>query len=253
MKVASFLVLGLLLSLVPACKGSDNAPAGQGSDAQPSALPASTSTAATVATASAPTAPGAAAGSVFAGKLTPAMVAAYTSPPGLFGMTADAAIAAVSAKLGKATAQDEGKVAWAAADDTTCRSFSIRLSGASVTSASSAPEVKAAAFGEQWGKICLLEAGISPKRREYTGKTMTVAELVASKPSDQAVRVRGVLSKPRPAESSGASFLLTDEASPTASRSCNLELGAVSPKAFDGKTVVVECASTACNHCFFVK
>lgn len=253
MKVASFLVLGLLLSLVPACKGSDNAPAGQGSDAQPSALPASTSTAATVATASAPTAPGASAGTVFAGKLTPAMVAAYTSPPGLFGMTADAAIAAVSAKLGKATAQDEGKVAWAAADDTTCRSFSIRLSGASVTSASSAPEVKAAAFGEQWGKICLLEAGISPKRREYTGKTMTVAELVASKPSDQAVRVRGVLSRPRPAESSGASFLLTDEASPTASRSCNLELGAVSPKAFDGKTVVVECASTACNHCFFVK
>lgn len=252
MKVASFVVLGLLLSTVPACKGSDNAPAGQGSDAQASSSSGAASASAKAAS-PATSASGAAAGPVFAGKLTPAMVGAYTSPPGLFGMTADAAIAAVSAKLGKPTAQDEGKVAWAAADDTTCRSFSIRLSGASVTSASSAPEVKAAAFGEQWGKICLLEAGISPKRREYTGKTMTVAELVASKPSDQAVRVRGVLSKPRPAESSGASFLLTDEASPTASRSCNLELGAVSPKAFDGKTVVVECASTACNHCFFVK
>ncbi|MFO0641606.1 MAG: hypothetical protein U0183_20450 [Polyangiaceae bacterium] len=252
MKVASFVVLGLLLSLVPACKGSDNAPAGQGSDAQSSSSSGAASASAKAAS-PATSASGASAGPVFAGKLTPALVAAYTSPPGLFGMTADAAIAAVSAKLGKPTAQDEGKVAWAAADDTTCRSYAIRLSGASVTSASSPPAVKAADFGEQWGKICLLEAGISPKRREFTGKTMTVAELVASKPSDQAVRVRGVLSKPRPAESSGASFLLTDEASPTASRSCNLELGAVSPKAFDGKTVVVECASTACNHCFFVK
>jgi hypothetical protein len=252
MKVASLVVVGLLLSIVPACKGSDNAPAGQGSDAQASSSPGATSASAKAAS-PATSASGAAAGPVFAGKLTPAMVAAYTSPPGIFGMTADAAIAAVSSKLGKPTAQDEGKVAWAAADDTTCRSYSIRLSGASVTSASSPPAVKAADFGEQWGKICLLEAGVSPKRRELTGKTMTVAELVASKSSDQAVRVRGVLSKPRPAESSGASFLLTDEASPAASRSCNLELGAVSPKAFDGKTVVVECASTACNHCFFVK
>jgi len=252
MKVASLVVLGLLLPIVPACKGSDNAPAGQGSDAQASSSSGATSASAKAAS-PATSASGAAAGPVFAGKLTPAMIAAYTSPPGLFGMTADAAIAAVSSKLGKPTAQDEGKVAWAAADDTTCRSYSIRLSGASVTSASSPPAVKAADFGEQWGKICLLEAGVSPKRREYTGKTMTVAELVASKSSDQPVRVRGVLSKPRPAESSGASFLLTDEATPTASRSCNLELGAVSPKAFDGKAVVVECAGTGCNHCFFVK
>lgn len=181
------------------------------------------------------------------------MVGAYTSPPGLFGMTADAAIAAVSSKLGKPTGQDDGKVVWAAADDATCRSFSLRLSGKSVTSASAAPEVKAAAFGEQWGIICLLEAGVAPKRRPFTGKTVSVAELVASKPSDQPIRVHGILTRPRPAESSGASFLLTDEATPTASRSCNLELGALSPTAWDGKAVVVECAGTGCNHCFFVK
>lgn len=158
MKVASFVVLGLLLSTVPACKGSDNAPAGQGSDAQSSSSSGAAS-ASVKAASPATSASGASAGPVFAGKLTPAMVGAYTSPPGIFGMTADAAIAAVSAKLGKPTAQDEGKVAWAAADDTTCRSYSIRLSGASVTSASSPPAVKAADFGEQWGKICLLEAG----------------------------------------------------------------------------------------------
>ena len=158
MKVASLVVLGLLLSIVPACKGSDNAPAGQGSDAHASSSPGATSASAKAAS-PATSASGASAGPVFAGKLTPAMVGAYTSPPGLFGMTADAAIAAVSSKLGKPTAQDEGKVAWAAVDDTTCRSYSIRLSGASVTSASSPPAVKAADFGEQWGKICLLEAG----------------------------------------------------------------------------------------------
>jgi len=168
-------------------------------------------------------------------------------------MTADEAVAEVSKTLGKPTGQDARRVVWGASDGVTCRSYSIQVNAGAVTGGSKRPEVKASEFGEQWGKTCLLEAGVSPERRPYEGKTFSVAELLASKPGASPLRVRGVLSEPQPAGSTGATFLLTDEATPTAHERCSLELGALSPTAWNGKVVTVECASRACNHCFMVK
>lgn len=186
-------------------------------------------------------------------KLTPAMIASYESPPRLLQMSADEAVAEVSKKLGKPTGQDARRVVWGASDGATCQSFSIQTYDGTLTGAYKSSAVKASDFDQQWGKACLLEAGLSPTRRPYTGKTFSVAELRSSRSSAEPLRIRGVLSQAEPASTSGASFFLTDEAVPTERENCNLELGALSPTAWNGKVVTVECASRACNHCFIVQ
>jgi hypothetical protein len=245
----------LMLGLGVACKKTEAPDPGKTATTATTLL-ATAASAPSAADAPSPKAPSASAPTAsvaaFTGKLTPALVGAYQAPT-LFGLSADEAIARVTASLGPPTSRDERNVSWAAADDATCRAFSIQLNGKSVGSYSNAPDVKAASFGEQWGIMCLLRAGVEPKRRAFSGKTLSVTELLSSRSTSDAIRVRGTLSEPRPAESSGASFLLTDATAKDKSQRCTLELGAVSPKAFDGKAVVVQCASSACNHCFFVK
>jgi hypothetical protein len=176
-------------------------------------------------------------------KLTPARITSFESPPRLLQMTADEAVGEVSKVLGKPTGRDARWVVWAASDGTTCRSYSIGIYEGTLTGASKGSEVKASDFDQQWGKACLIEAGLSPTRRPYTGKTFSVAELRANNPGGKPLRIRGVLSEAEPASTRGASFLLTDETVPTERESCNLELGALSPTAWNGKAVTVECAS----------
>lgn len=245
--------VAMALLVFSACKGS-----GETEKKVPDAAPLQSSQSLSPAPASASASPGAGAqpsanAPPFTGKLTPAMIASFESSPKLFQMKSDEAVAEVSRKLGKPTGQDKRRVVWGVSDGATCRSYSIQIDGTTVTGADKSSEVKAAAFGEQWGKSCLLAAGLSPVRRPYTGKTLSVAELRASKSNAEPIRIRGVLSEPEPAGATGASFLLTDAASTTARERCTLEMGALSPTEWNGKTVTVECASQACNHCFFVK
>lgn len=228
--------VALVFFVFSACKGSGDSGKGATADAS---VPSSSTSGALV--------------EANAVKLTPAMIASYESPPRLLQMSADEAVAEVSKKLGKPTGKDARNVVWGASDGATCQSFSIQTYEGTLTGAYKRPAVKASDFDEQWGKGCLLEAGLSPTRRAYTGKTFSVAELRANKPAGEPLRIRGVLSDAEPASTRGASFLLTDETVPTERENCNLELGALSPTAWNGKVVTVECSSRACNHCFLVK
>ncbi len=167
----------------------------------------------------------------------------------------EARIAAVSERLGPPTRKENGRATWAAADAAQCSAFWISEDG----SGSSPSNVAAKDFGEQWGRACLLLAGVSPPRKPFTDPVVTPSTF-GKKGSWQQVRVEGLLGNVRwQSTASRYSFTLVDAKVPTATSDCTMEMGAAPPKAAPNTPIVVECGTggssstgTYLSECFVV-
>jgi hypothetical protein len=226
MKCTPF-VLVAATALLPSCSkkadGTELAPAAS-SSASASALAAASASA---------TAYGA-----FPGKLTVAMVRGYNVSVKLSD-SFDARVASVAQHLGPPTRKENGKAIWAAADAEQCSSLWIAEDG----SASSPRDVAKKDFGEQWGRYCLLMAGVSPPRKAYTDPVVTPSTF-GKKASWQQVRVEGLLGDVTwQPSASRYSVVLVDAKAPSAKSECSMEMGAAAPKVAPRTPIVLECST----------
>lgn len=228
----SLLDAALLLSVLGGCGKAST------STIAPSATSSAT---AASSTASASAAASASAG----GKLTPQRLIALNPQINSFSEPADVAIARFSAELGPPTQTTKRRVSWGAVDDAQCAGFVLERSENTITGAVGVRAVARKDFHEQWGKICLFEAGLTPERAPFTGKTWTVADFVAATakhdehgPSGE-VRVEGPFLMSVPEASSAATIHLGKD-DPKERVDCTLELGAPLPDFKPGDPLVVE-------------
>lgn len=248
MKCTPFVLVAVATVLLPSCSKK--------ADGDDAAAPAASSASTT--TASAPTAaatPSATAYSPFPGKLTVAMVRGYNVSVKLSDPF-DARVASVAQHLGPPTRKENGRAHWAAADAERCSALWIAEDG----SASSPSNVTTKEFGEQWGRYCLLMAGVAPARKPYTDPVVSPGTF-GKKASWQQVRVEGLLGDVK-WQSSGSrySFTLIDAKVPAYTSDCSMEMGAAAPKAPPKSHIVVECSTgsgsstgTHLSDCFLIE
>jgi hypothetical protein len=254
MKRTPFVLLACATILLPGCSQKT-----EGTDASATQVPsasASVAAPATGTTAGAAATASATAHRPFAGKLTVAMVRGYqvsASPSDPF----DATIAAVAQHLGPPTRKENKTAYWAAADAEQCSSLSFAEGGAG---SGPSRDVAKKDFGEQWGRFCLLMAGVSPPRKPFSDKVLTPSAF-GKQPSWHQVRVEGLLGEVRWQQgASRYSFTLVDAQVPTSQSDCSMEMGAAPPKAAPKSRIVVECdtgsgssTGSSLSECFLVE
>jgi hypothetical protein len=229
MKRKTLAVLAAVTILLPSCSKKT-----EGADASPMAAAAT----ATAAAASPSASTAATAYAAFSGKLAVAMVRGYTLSVKLSDPF-DARVASVAQHLGPPTRKENGRAFWAATDADQCSSLWIAEDG----SGSSPSNVAKKDFGEQWGKYCLLMAGVSPARKPFTGKVLTPSTF-GKQGSWQQVRVEGLLGDVTWQQTAARySFTLIDAKDHAAKSKCTMEMGAAAPKATPKSPVVVECST----------
>lgn len=244
------LVAASAAGLVVSCgeSGPSGAPAASAAPAASTARAAASSSAAAAASAVAPARPR------FAGKLTVEMVRNY-KPTLAPSMKLAEARPLLEAELGAPTYSDSRRYVWAAADGAECASFAVEIAGDRVGATDGPNKVASADFQQQWGKMCLLRAGVEPRRSPFTGKTFTVAAYAKEASGSNPVHVEGQFVSA--GEDGGFHFVLLGDAKDAEAKvRCKLELGASLPSLKEKEAIVVEGTprgSSELNECFLVK